>query len=380
MNRWSRTVVGLAVVFLGGALQASRHVGFETDAFNTVLAEKPTENFVFSPLSFELSCAIVAESLETIPKANVADSMGAAIGLEAAFSPVMESLAARTNGFSFVTARAFCVPEIKKANTAHRQYLENVYATEVLRLYPCHGAESWFKTTMEGDMEDFAIPVRIAKAERYSFYDLVSVKLGWKERFPTANTRKMRFHPTPGETISVECLSDIRYADTCETKEYVALRLPLEDDAWFYAILPNDGFGFDEIRADISSMAIDRFLAGFASISDPEISHGSCAIVLPKFTFTSRIDLMPAFVRFKVPTKGLVSIAPEVSARELIQYVKVEVAECGVGQTPLVEKPAEAIVPLTKNTKKLVFNRPYLFFVYDEKTSSIPVAGVYTGR
>lgn len=369
MSKSIRFLLVLALTMMSSELLATRYLSFETEAFEQAKKSFAKSDFVFSPLSFELDCVLFADCLETIPKANVADSMGAAVGFESVYGPIYESLATRKNGFSYTTARGFCVPEIQKANPVHRQYLEDFHGVEVLRLYPAFGAESWFRASMEGEMEDFEIPSKVPATDRYSFYDLVSVRLNWKERFPTANTRKMKFYPKQdSEPIQLSCMSDVRVADTWETKKFIALRLPLENDAWFYAVVSKE------------AISIEKLVSGFNSVSEIGMSHGPCAIVLPKLEMTSRVDLRPVFAQSKVPVAGLTLVAPGSTPRECEQYVKFVMSENGVDQEPLEEKPANEIVALTKQTKRLVFNRPFVFFVYDERTSSLPIVGTFSGR
>lgn len=363
----------LAIVALGAALTASaeRRVGFESEAFKRVSSDSPTKTLVFSPAAFEIDCAVMAESLATIPKANVSDRMGVVLDFAGMYRPIVEAFAASTNEVRMLSARGFCVPDLKTASAAFRQELEDVYNVEVMRLYPSIGAESWFKATVEGTMEDFAIPANVARAERYSFYDLETVSVAWAEPFPTANTRKIR---------GVDYLSDVRRADTWETKSFVVLRLPLKGSAWFYAVLPKEGCDFAEVRKLLDPARFDELLVIMNSVTEPGVAHGPCAIILPRLSIDTRTDLSPIFAECRVPTKGLVHVAGDLSARELVQRVKFSLVEQGIGETPIQQKPDGSVVPFGADGKKLVFNRPFLFFVYHEPTRTIPVAGQYFGE
>ena len=381
MRRRTRAAILVVGLLACADLSAARRVGFETDAFNRIYPASFAKSLVFSPASFEIDCAVIAESLETIPKANVSETLGVVMSLESLYAPIVEAYAVRTNGLSVISARGFCVPSMKDSAPAFRQHLERVYGAEVMRLIPTHGAESWFRATMDGEMEDFTIPAHVARSERFAYYDLVSVAVSWREPFPTENTRKIKFRATPeAEPQSVTCMSDVRVADTYETKEYEMLRLPLKDDAWFYAILPKEGFGLGEARADLSSMEIDRLLAVMGSVSDPGVAHGPVAIVLPKLALRSHLNFGAALTYFRIPGTGLQHVAGDRSAYEFVQVAKFALAEQGPAERPLARKPAEAVVPLTPQVKRMVFNRPFLFFVYHEKTQTIPVAGQYCGE
>lgn len=363
----------LSVVFSGMALTAAaeRQVAFEAEAFRQISAASPTKTLVFSPAAFELDCAIVAESLATIPKANVADRMGVVLDFAGTYAPILEAFRSPTNDVKMLSARGFCVSDLKTAQPSFRQELESVYDVEVMRLYPSFGAESWFKAAMEGAMEDFAIPANIARSERFSFYDLETISVAWADPFPTSNTRKIR---------GAAYLSDVRLAETWETKTLTVLRLPLKGDAFFFAILPKEGRTLADARELFGANEFANLLTVMESVTEPGVSRGPCAIILPRMNLDSRLDLTGAFAAAYVPTKGLVHVAGDQAARELVQRVKFSLAEQGAGEAPLEKKGEKDVVAFGANGKKLVFNRPFIFFVYHEPTRTIPVAGQYFGE
>lgn len=381
MNKFRRVAFFLLAACACLGLQAARQIGLEADAFNRICPASFLKNIVFSPASFEIDCAVIAESLETIPKANVSENLGVVLDFEGMYAPIVSELAVRTNGFVMTSARGFCVPEMKYALPAFRQYLERVYGVEVMRLMPIHGVESWFRAAMDGEMEEFSLPLSVARSERFSYYDLISLDISWLESFPTENTRKIKFYTTPeSEPKNIVAMSDVRLADTYEAKEYTVLRLPLKGGAWFYAMLPKAGHGLDEARLDFSTIEINHLLSVMSSVSDPGVAHGPCAIVLPRMRLKSRLNFGAALAYFRVPASGLVNVAGPRSAQEFVQIAKFSLNEHGRGEVPLASKPIEAQIPLTKDVKRLIFNRPFLFFVYHEPTQTIPIVGQYCGE
>lgn len=351
------------------SLSAARHIDMETDAFAKAIPEKSNKTSVFSPASFEIDCAIIAESLATIPKANVSERMGITIDFQSTYRPILEAYSEfATNGVRVLSARGFCVSDLKSAPANERHYLENTYGVEVMSLKPQQGAESWFKATMEGELEEFELSPQVVHSDRYSFYDLISISAAFKEPFPTANTRKVK---------GVECISDVRNADTWETSSFTALRLPLKDDAFLFALLPKGETDLKTLKSKVSSASIDNLLTVMDSITEPGVSHGPCAIVMPKISHVSRVNLLPVFAHFQVPTKGLVHVAGEVSAKECVQLIRFTLAENGVNDKPLVEKDAKDVIPLGPSVKRLFFTKPFVFFVYHQPTATIPVFGQF---
>lgn len=358
---------------------AVRHVGFEVDSFNRAFEVGWSTNVVFSPLSFEIDCAMAAESLETLPRAAVAESMGVLVEFAGVYRPIMESHAVRAGSFGFVSARGFCIPDIRTAKPDFRRMLQRVYGAEVMPAFPAEGAGSWFRATMDGAMEDFSIPTDSAASGRYSFYDLLAVNVEWQEPFPLSNTRTLKFHCADGTDRKLPFMSDVRVADAWDAREYLLMKLPLKGQLDYYAMMPKEGLSLAAVRQDFSSMEIDLLLTMAGQTGLRGNYHGTAAIVLPRLELASRVDFTSVMRDFRVPLSDLKYLTGRVSPKEYVQHVRFRLAEHGLKETPVERKSEERQVRMSAGTRKFVFNRPFLFFVHDRETQTIPVAGIFTG-
>ena len=375
-------LVAATVALVAAEACAVRHIGFEADAFNRVYPTTYRNTFVFSPVSFELDCVQIAESLDIIPKANVASMMGVVIDFPSAYCPILDALETRTNGFSFVSARGFCVPDVRKANVILRSKIQREYRTEVMRVLPKEGAEAWFRASMDGEMENFELPATAVRPDRCSLIDLVSFSVAWRDPFPAANTRMMPFMiDEASNTVDIAFMSDVRIADTWENKEYTLLMLPLKGDASFFALLPKDGYSVSDARTDMTSIEIDSLISLAKPGTLPNAVHGPCSISMPRLSISSRSSFAGALRYFRVPTTGLSGITGDVTVPggAFEQFTKFSLAECGRDEKPLQQKNPEDVVPVTAETKRLVFDRPFLFFVYHSGTATILAAGQFSG-
>lgn len=370
MKRLGKFALLSVLALVGFAARAERKIGFQTDAFNRVYPASYAKNFVFSPAAFEIDCAVVAESLDVIPKANVSESMGIVIDFPSTFCPVVDALSSDTNGLSVISARGYCVRSPYGSSPSFRLKLEDLYGVEVMRFNPPDGAENWFHSAMEGTMDDFKLPKAEPKETRYSYYDLETISIAWREVFPEEGIREYVFH-SPSKP-KVKCLTDIRQADTRETEAFTVLRLPLKGEAWFYAVMPKKGHELAEIRQALTSDEIDEFLAVMDSETDLSVEHGPCAIALPMFTLDRRIDFASALSYFGIPTKGLVNVDGEASPREIVQRTRFTLGNAGEASAKKPSVPAEGV-----NVKKVLLTRPFVFFVHHKPTRTIPVAGQY---
>ncbi len=356
------------------------HALFETEAFHRASPASYAGNFVFSPVSFEVDCVLMAESLATIPKANVAEKMDVLFGFPSLYRPLVAALHAQTNGFSFLAARGFCIPRIQEANMNHRLHLEREYGAEVMRLVPPEGAEAWFRATVAGQMEDFAISSIDPSLNKYSLYDLASVRVAWRDPFPTANTRTLAFYSNgPADSVQTSFMSDVRAAATWEEPEGTLLKLPLKGNCSFYALLPREGTTLADARKAMTGERVKLLLA-LTGAEAAEARLSPCALVLPRLDILSKTDLQGIFSYFQIPRSSLVLLSDNMSPHETIQWTRLTLAEHAWDETPLEKKPDDAVIPLTPSVKRLVFNRPFLFFVYHEETRTLLAMGQFTGR
>lgn len=375
-----RLLVAALAFALAPSAFAVRHVAIGADAFNRAYPLSYAKNLAFSPYSFEIDCVLVAEALPTIPKADITERMGIYVDFASAYRALIAEVQTQTNGYACLAARGFCVPDITTAGAADRQHSAREYGCEVIRRDAPDGAEAWFRAMMEGRMENFRLTHRGVHTDKYSFYDLFALDAAFRDPFPTDNTRDILFHLASGtNVVPVTAMADVRVAETWERRAYTLLKIPLKGDASFYAILPHEKQDLASVRAELTSERAMALLAPSSRYEGEAPSRGPCAIVLPRLDVSSCLDMTGLFRHFRVPLTPLVHVAGNARQGEYLQYARFRLAENGAYETPLKEKPLDEVVPLTPNVKKLIFNRPFIFFVYHEKAGVILLVGQFTG-
>ena len=360
----ARTAAVVAAFALAACVaHAARHVGFEADAFNRVYPSAYAKDAVFSPLSFEIDCVAFAETMDTIAKAHVAETMGVLVDLEGVYGPLIEAFDVRTNGFSLVSARAFCVPDMRDSLPAFRRQLQRSLRVETCNLLPKDGAEAWLKATMDGEMEDFELPVSAAVSERYSYYDLVSVKASFLEPLPGDGTRRMQFRRADGTSAEMDFACGACGATVREDRDYSLVRIPLRGESVFFALIPKGKAGLADVKPEISSLEIDRLLS---------VSSGGTPVrvAIPPVSISSRFEFSQVLRYYRFQYSGLVRIAGARPPREIVQEAKFSLAA-----TDEAAKPVEA----SADAPEIAFDKPFVFFVYHEATGTMPIAGQFTG-
>lgn len=375
----------MAAAMLAGSASAARSVVFGVEAFNRSVPATSDKTTVFSPVGFELDAAIMADAFDPIVKAHFTETLGTLTGIDGTYVPMLNALRnGATNRMEYVSARAFLVPDFRKVSAAYAQELQRNYMAEICLLFPKVGAECWFRNMMDGNMEDFELPIGTSKAERNSFYELVSMRASWQDPFPVSNTRKMGFFLTPNgdrknrQTVDMMC--DVRKMDLCEYGDWTLGRIPMTDGAWFYAVLPKGKNELPAVRAKITEKNIDELLAVMGSITEPNVYHGPAVVCVPKMELTSDVDLADAMGHFKFPSKGYLRLNDELAGKDFRQVARFKLDEQGLDPKPVLEKRPEDQIKATAGIKALMLNRPFLFWVYHEPTKSILIMGQYTGR
>lgn len=367
----NRVISALVFVLVALPANAGRTVGFGADSFNRVVPNNYAKNAVFSPLSFEFDAVLMADASDPITRANVAETLGVLVELDGYYVPLY------TNR-QFVCAKAFCVPEPKKVSPIFRKALQDNYDASVLQLFPKLGAEAWLKAAVDGEMESFSIADKIAVKDRFAFFDLVSMRFDFEEQFPTDNTREMSFVTDSGEKKRVPMMVDARVVDIWETSRFSAMRLPMKEGNMFYAIKPKGETTLSDVRRTISSERIDVILSIMGSVTESGVSHLPSVIAIPKMDIASSFDLSSALRYFRFPSSKLAALGGDMSASAIRQHVRFRLDENGASE-PLQKKAPEKEVRIDKNTKRLFLNSPFIFFIYNQETASILVAGQYTG-
>ena len=368
-----KRVLASLLVFAAADLSAARRVGFGADVFNQVVPFDRAESVVFSPLAFELDCAVFAEAMDTLPRAAVSEALGSLGGIESTYAPIVATLSDPTNGLPIVMARAFCLPDERLAQPVLREELYRNFGTASCRLYPKEGAEAWLRVTTEGRFDDFQVEIDPARADRYCFYDLVSFRTDWLRPFPSSATKNLAFACANGEKVTCAFVCDTRDCDLWESKDALLLRLPLRGGADFYAMLPSEKLALSELRADFSSVGIDELLTVTKSVTARGVWHGPAEIALPKMSVSSRHDLLPTLTARRIPVSPMRRLGVE-AVREIVQQTKFTLDEAEYGVAALAPSAAAEGA-----AKRAVFDRPFLYFIHHPQTESLLVAGIFFG-
>lgn len=379
-----RRLLSAAFVLLAAVPSfGGRTPGFSMSAFNVVVPSSSSTS-VFSPVSFELDCALISEAFGPIEKAVYVEALGALVGYDSVYKPISECYSSSvTNDMTMVSARAFLASSLRMISPKYRSFIQSEYGANACPVSPTvDGAESFLRVSMDGAMEDFRVTDGMTKANGVSFCDLESFRCSWAEAFPSNNTRKAGFVSSGGVRGEVMMMSDRRDGDVWKNGRFSVLRLKMSGGAFFFAVLPEPGVPLDSIRGEFAAEKLDEALVAFKAVADPAVYHGPVCVSIPRITVDSLVDLKPAFLAFGLPLGGFkeLYLGADSTLGALVQRTRFVLDECGPGGVRVKDVGSDSAVSSARDVPGFVCDRPFLFFICHEPTRTVPVSGIYAGE
>jgi serpin B len=208
----------------------------------------------------------------------------------------------------------------------------------------------------------------------------------WRETFNTKATMERPFYASDGKTKlgTVPMMSKTDKRSQLGVVDGVSiLRRPYQGGASFVAILPPEGEkGLEKLEASLSNDKLQQWLASARRAP-------SIRVQLPKFELENKFPLIPVMKQLGVndlfdgDAADFSGMARPGGWKTLYVDVMRHKATIKVDEEGTVATAATVAVGTWKSIpmkpKSFVADRPFLFMVVDDKTSSILFLGRYTG-
>ncbi len=385
---------------------AARTADFGLGVFNDSVPGISTNSAVFSPFSFELDCCIFAEACDPISRAATAECLGVLTELSLYYAPLYARTSAPTNGLAFLSAYALCLPDIRLSFIEYRRRIQELCGAGVCLSWPPTGAESFLRSMMDGQMEEFEISHPPYATSHYRYYDLVSVRGAIATNaMEKAAVKNLPFEMPDGTVREVPFLCGRANVDYCRGDVCQTVRLALDGGAWLYLIRPAGNIGFADLRYRLAPSAMRSAMASVVSLTERDAGPAVCDIAFPVLDFASVTDLAKGFQKALVPSQGFDFIHRSLTTRDASQHAKVRIspprppkplpqddaAAAGRNRDDLFDdvestddddswrkNPTEWKVP-RKEVQPFVFSSPFLFIVYNPETDVVSAIGQYMG-
>lgn len=347
-----------------------RYVGLDTlDAVAPQTEKACRTNVVISPFAIRTDEQVFALAAST----NVL-----AERISGTYRSVCREYAAAADAgrFRFLHARAFCVGDPETVSTGFRARLLSELGTAICRLAPSAGAESWLKTMMDGDMEDFSLT---GGGDAAQFVELVSVEGLWLPsaqqrgcvsrtfRCADGRARKMRFRTV---SVSAEILDGDRWA--------IAV-VSLDGGQELVLVRPCKGATLTDVRKALPwSLLFDKIVTLKSRVAVGSW-QGTADLSLPDMDMRTETRLGDVLRKRGTPLCAPAGMTLA-AARQVVRF-RLQGRQ-GVGRDRVADDE-EALDGEREGqvspVRQFVADVPFLFLIRHEATQSVPVVGLFTG-
>ena len=377
--------------------EAWRPSDFEIRGWSMAVAATDTCSNVFSPIGFAVSAAMLGEAAGDSQRMAIAEALGGINDFADTFSYVLESYAATSasNAVAISMAPSIWSRRIRSMDIGYRHRMMRTFGAVSGRLADPVPVNAWTEAKTDGRIP--SVIQGIPADGDIMLLNAVAFEGAWKDGFDKKFTRTDDFRTDGGRIAPVLFMHGETTVTRIQNGEFTAISLPFAAEG-VYALymLPPPGMPIGNLRSEIGTrISIDEVKSLFRVGKGVDVDVVRLKIALPKMELRSSWNLLPLMSRLKFPTGGYAHLGEKWKIGGVFQSACIKVAETGYSLTPGAKPPKlkkkdtswrhvrdgeedEADLPPVAK-EELVFNRPFVFLVWDSNTDTIILAGQFTG-
>ncbi|MBR0197227.1 MAG: hypothetical protein IJQ34_03755 [Kiritimatiellae bacterium] len=371
-----RLLFPLITAFFVSCAFAERSSIFGVEAYNANFPARDIKtNTLFSPLALEHDCCTLAEAFDSIGRANVAEKLGVMTDFPSVYGPIIESFANadETNRVEFISARAICVKDSSKADKEYRRKIFELNGSSVCSAWPTIGVERWFRAKMDGNMEDYLVPASKITSTGYTLLDVDYIGAEFPDDVKvedlTADFTKDEMKKTlPFLKISTSLV--FRYDDGI-----LSLKIPLKGGADLYIFTTTNEKPLSDVRKVVNGDNFKSIIYNHQPVEGRGAKESSFDLYLPKIDYTSSCDLDKALDFANVAESGFQSLD-----KALRKRVSRQTARLNISKSKFPKQPEAQELQVNSKRKRMVIDRPFLFFIHMNEFDLIPAIGEFLGE
>ena len=376
---------------------AWRPSAFEIRGWNhAVPLTEPSDN-LFSPIGFAISVAMLGEGTGGNHRANIAEALGLMSDFGNAFSYVFRSYAeaSASNAVSITFAPSLWTRQRKKLDLDYRHSLQRNFEAETGSLINAEPINAWTEAKTDGRIA--AIIDKVNPRTDVLLLNAIAFEGAWAKGFDPGRSVSEMFTREDGSTTKLTMMhGELQEVVRVKNDHVTAIRVPFAAAGMsMLYLLPPAGTPIRDLRANLTrKIPIDELKSLFRAKSGAEVDVLPLKVALPRMENLSRWELLSSLAVFKVPVSGYQRIGEDFKINEVVQAAYIKIVETGYSLTPGVTPP-----PPPKKEKRLswrereedearrampresfILNRPFLYFVWDERSDTLLLAGQFMGR
>ncbi len=339
-------------------------------------------NSVFSPVALATCAAILGEATSGEHRAKIADALDLLTDFSEAFKPVIDfyNESSESNAVFVAMAPSLWLRPPVHSDKDYTRLLQNNFEAEVGRITSPVTVNAWTDAKTDGRIPN--IIEHFSNKENAVLAMGIAFEGAWEKPFDAADTTEETFYCTDKTTVQVPMMSAVHSLRLYNTPEFSSIRLPFAAKGISMLIMrPEEKTTLAQLRGMIKN---DNLIPVVLHHLRSPLSIGSeesvTKISVPIIEIRSKYDVKDTLSSFNVPTYGYAAISKQTE----IDRVKLDV-HFRISEKSKTLARKHSITDKTKKDspakpgKSFICNRPFLYFVLDEKHGTVIIAGIYTG-
>jgi serpin B len=236
----------------------------------------------------------------------------------------------------------------------------------------------WVEEQTKDKIKDLLAPGTISSDTRLVLANAIYFKGDWKHKFDEKRTKEMKFNLEDGNTVKADFMYYKGGVNYHETKNYKMIRLPYKGNMQsMIVVLPHKAEMMKEVENHMSTSLVQNAMIYYAQ---PEV-----IVKLPKFKMTLGMGLNKLLqnLGMKNAFSAIADFSKMTPSNDLYISDVVHKAFIEIDEEGTEAAAATAVVMTTTSVsnsrppkpKEFIADHPFLFYIVDNKTSSILFMG-----
>ena len=234
---------------------------------------------------------------------------------------------------------------------------------------------AWVSQETQGAIPDLLQAGDVSDMTRLVLVDAVYFKGTWQTGFDPAKTSSLPFQLSDGSMVSVPTMDSLVNLESGSVAGMSVYELPYKGALAMDFLVPAAGGTLPAIESTLTPASLAAALASLRPVAQAEL-------LLPKFSFKTRLELSPVLAGmgmpdlFDVGTANLSGMdgAMDLSVSSVVHQATVEVDESGTVATAATSAdPCNCSAVAEPPT--IAIDQPFLFLIRDTKSESILFMG-----
>ncbi len=352
---------------------------FSFNLLRAVVSAQQGENTLISPYSASVALSLLSVGASDSTRKELKDALASGLEQED-INICTDYLSGRLSAFNtedskLTSANSLWLNDTFDVKSAFLQTAVNYYDTDIQRiLFSEEGAaekiNKWISENTDGEITDAVNGVD--ETSQMIIVNAVLLDDEWATPYPESSVTTGTFHGVKGDEEASFMTSTEHYVSTSYAQGMTKgfKNLPLK----FAALLPTEEIDINEFVKELTG-------AKWQAILDSQETASFCKASVPEFELRVKNDLdvplkeigIKKIFDFEKADFSAMSNSGKVFVSSVTQdaFVKIGPKNVKAGAATVIEGNG-ASAPNTSEQKELIFDRPFVFVIYDNE-SGIPV-------